>query len=300
MTDIRDHSTGTADPEPAVDRPVVPAHTGSDFTRWLGLATVPLAGLWLLTSLVWSPAEVDMGDAVRLFYIHVPVAIMLSVMCFVATLASAMWLWRRSSGWDCVAVSAAELALLYGVLTLATGAIWGKPTWGTYWTWDPRLTTSAFLVAIILGYHSVRRVDASGGVEGTVPAALVGLLLFPNSLVVRYSVDWWRGLHQDATINTLDPQIEGLMHLASFLGVVVLGLVSLWLFVHRFRVAYLEKQAMGVELDAAVAARRAEQIDGGPDEQVPPGADGEVVTAADGGAEITDDEVADEDVVEGR
>jgi heme exporter protein C len=203
-----------------------------------------------------------MGEAVRLFYVHVPVAILLSVMCFVATLSSAMWLRRRTPGWDGLAVASAEIALLYGVLTLGTGAIWGKPTWGTYWTWDPRLTTSALLVVIIFGYHALRRVDPSGGAEGSVPAALVGLLLFPNAILVRYSVDWWRSLHQDATINTLDPRIEGDMHLAAFLGVVVFGMVTVWLMVHRFRVSYLEKQALDAELATAVAERRAELVEG--------------------------------------
>lgn len=255
---------GAADPGrpegTAPAREVAPGHTGSAMTRALGLAALPAIALWMMYSLAWSPAERDMGDAVRLFYVHVPVVAYLSLACVLTTVSSAMWLWRRSGGWDALAVSTAELALVLGVLTLVTGSIWGRPTWGTYWTWDPRLTTSAMLVVLIVGYLVLRwaALDSGGGSPNLVPAAVVGLLFLPNVVLVRYSVDWWRSLHQSATINTLDPKIEGDMLVAWAFGMLSCGLVFVWLLVHRFRVAHLVQQAGRHDLEAAIAARRAE------------------------------------------
>lgn len=243
-----------------------PAHTSSPLTRVLGWIMLPAFVSWVLYSLVWSPADAEMEDAVRLFYIHVPVVIFLSLACILATVASAMWLRRRSSGWDALAFASAELAAVLGALTLVTGAIWGRPTWGTYWSWDPRLTTSALLFVLTLGYLAVRRLSPDGGATGSVPAAVVGLLLLPNVIVVRYSVDWWDSLHQSATVNTLDPEIEGDMFVAWGFGMLTAGLVFAWLLIHRFRVAYLEQQVQNVELEAAVAARRAEASGGVPAE----------------------------------
>lgn len=235
-----------------------PAHTGSRATRLLGLAALAMSVLWVLYGLVWSPPEVDMGDVVRLLYVHVPAATLLYVACALTTVSSAMWLRRRSSGWDALAISAAELAAIFGALTLLTGSIWGRPTWGTYWTWDPRLTTTALLEVLIIGYLALRRVEPSGGVGGYTPAAVLGLLLLPNVVIVRYSVDWWRSLHQGATLNTLTPTIEGDMLVALVLGLLTGALVFIWLLVHRFRVAYLAQQVGQHDLEAAIAARRAE------------------------------------------
>jgi heme exporter protein C len=235
-----------------------PEHTGSQATRVLGLAALVSAVFWALHGLVWSPPEVDMGDVVRLLYVHVPAATLLYAACAITTVSSAMWLRRRTPGWDALAVSAAELAAVFGVLTLLTGSIWGRPTWGTYWTWDPRLTTTALLQVLIIGYLALRRVEPSGGAVGYTPAAIVGLLLLPNVVIVRYSVDWWRSLHQGATLNTLTPSIEGDMLVSLMLGLLTGGLVFLWLMIHRFRVAHLEQQVGQYDLEAAVAARRAE------------------------------------------
>jgi heme exporter protein C len=236
----------------------VPEHTGSQATRVLGLAALVSAVFWALHGLIWSPPEVDMGDVVRLLYVHVPAATLLYVACAITTISSAMWLRRRTPGWDALALSAAELAAVFGVLTLLTGSIWGRPTWGTYRTWDPHLTTTALLQVLIIGYLALRRVEPSGGTAGYTPAAIVGLLLLPNVVIVRYSVDWWRSLHQGATLNTLTPSIEGDMLVSLMLGLLTGGLVFLWLMIHRFRVAHLEQQVGHYDLEAAVAARRAE------------------------------------------
>ncbi len=124
-------------------------------------------------------------------------------------------------------------------------SIWGRPTWGTYWDWDPRITSTTLLFILLVGYLALRRIDNEAGdaAQRGMRGAIVGLLLFPNVVIVHYSVDWWRSLHQTATITRLDPTIEGTMLFTLMLGIVVFGLVFAWLLVHRFRVGWLEERA---------------------------------------------------------
>lgn len=234
-----------------------PLHTGSRATRALGIAALAAIALWALYGLVWSPADREMGDLVRLLYVHVPVAILLYAGAGLTTFASLMWLRRRTPGWDSLAVAAAELGVVFGVLTLLTGSIWGKPTWNTFWTWDARLTSTALLEVLLIGYLAVRKVDPSPS-GGSVRASVLGLLLFPNVIIVHYSVDWWRSLHQPATVTRLDPTIEGDMLVALMVGMLAGALTFAWLLLHRFRVAWLEQQVERHDLAAAVADRRAE------------------------------------------
>jgi heme exporter protein C len=234
-----------------------PASTGSRATRVIGLLALAAIGLLALYGLVISPADAEMADAVRLYYVHVPSAICLALGCVVTTVASAMWLRRRSAGWDALAGAGGEVALVFAVITLVTGSLWGRPTWGTYWTWDARLTSTAVLTALLVGYLAMRRLDLDPDAR-SVRAAVLGLLLVPNFVVVNRSVEWWRSLHQDSTLFRLDPAIEGDMLVAAMVGYLAFGLVFTWLMIHRFRVAWLEQAADRVDLDAALAARRAE------------------------------------------
>lgn len=250
---------GTTDTTPCTGPPAAPgpAHTGSPATRVLGLAALAALALLVLYGLVVSPADREMADSVRLMYVHVPAATLLYVGCAFTTLASAMWLWKRTPGWDALAETGAEVALVFAVVTLMTGSLWGRPTWGTYWTWDARLTSTAVLTALLVGYLALRRLDLDPDAR-SVRAAVLGLLLVPNVVVVNRSVEWWRSLHQDSTLMRLDPQIEGDMLVALMIGFLAGGLVFAWLMVHRFRVAWLAQQADRIDLDAALAARRAE------------------------------------------
>ncbi|MGH9290779.1 MAG: cytochrome c biogenesis protein CcsA [Acidimicrobiales bacterium] len=234
-----------------------PAHTGSRASRILGGLALGSIALLVLYGLVWSPPDAEMADSVRLMYIHVPAASFLYTGCFVTTIASAMWLRRRTPGWDALAGASAEIALVFAAVTLGTGSLWGRPTWGTYWTWDARLTSTALLSALLVGYLALRRLDVDPSARST-RAAVLGLLLVPNVIIVNRSVEWWRSLHQRSTLVKLDPAIEGEMLVALMVGFLAVGLVFTWLLVHRFRVAWLEYQSERLDLDAALAERRAE------------------------------------------
>jgi heme exporter protein C len=232
--------------------------TGSRSTLVLGALALVGVAVFIPLGLVLSPEDVVQNDLVRMFYIHVPVAVLAFLSCFVTGVGSLVYLWKRSTWWDTLAYAGAELGAVFTALTLVSGSLWGRPAWGTYWEWDARLTSTAMLMLLLLGYLALRK--APGTAESQAKrSAVVGLLLVPNVIIVRQSVDWWRSLHQPATINLLgNTHIEGLMLFTFFVGLVVMGLVWLWLLVHRFRVAWLEHQLDQLDLDTAIAARRAE------------------------------------------
>jgi heme exporter protein C len=234
--------------------------TSSGATRVLG--GLSLAGLALLLAyaLVWSPADVVQRDSVRIMYVHVPTAILAFTACGLTTLASAMWLRRRSEGWWVLGGASAEVGLVFTAATLITGSIWGRPTWGTYWDWDPRITSTTLLFILLVGFLALRQVDNESGdaAQRGMRGAIVGLLLLPNVMIVHYSVDWWRSLHQKATITRLDPTIEGTMLFTLMLGIVVFALVFAWLLLHRFRVGWLEERVGASRIDEALSERRAE------------------------------------------
>jgi heme exporter protein C len=268
-----------------------PASTASTATRVIGLLALAGVALLVLYGLVISPADREMADSVRLMYVHVPSATYLYLGCFVTTVASGLWLWKRTPGWDALAEAGAEVGLVFAAITLLTGSLWGRPTWGTYWTWDARLTSTAVLTALLVGYLALRRLDLDPDARST-RAAVLGLLLVPNVIVVNRSVEWWRSLHQESTLVRLDPTIEGDMLTALMVGFLAIGLVFTWLMIHRFRLAWLEQQADRVDLDEALAARRAEArgaaVDPAPAEPPTTATDPEPPESPDGAAAPTE------------
>lgn len=237
----------------------VPDSTGSRGTRVVGvLALISLAALALF-GLVLSPPDANQGEVVRILYVHVPSATFAYIGCFLTTIGSAIFLWRKSRWWETVAYAGAEIAAVFTTIVLVTGMIWGRPTWGVYWVWDARLTSTAMLLMLLLGYLAVRRLPADHDVR-TRRAAIIGLLLVPNVMIVRQSVQWWRTLHQKPTLlsNGVGAKIEGLMLFSLFVGFIAIGLVFVWLLIHRFRLAWLEDQVDEAGLDVAIAERRAE------------------------------------------
>jgi heme exporter protein C len=238
--------------------------TSSPAVRVLGWLTAASLALTAFMALVVSPSDVNMGDSVRLLYLHVPTAWLAMYVSFgITTLASVLYLWKRTRSrfWDLTAGASAEIGVLFLGLTLLIGSIWGRITWGVWWTWDARLTTTAVLFVLYLGYLAVRRVPASPEVQSR-RAAIVALAAFLDVPIVHYAVEWWRTLHQDASLGSprrlLDPQITGTMAWTLFLGVVAFTLLYAWLMAHRFRLAWLEDRVGDRELQAAIDERRAE------------------------------------------
>lgn len=227
-------------------------------TRSIGALALISTMFLLLLGLVWSPPEVDQADAVRLFYLHVPSAIVALYLAFGVTLVgSIMYLRNRSTFWDLLAYAAAEVGVLFCAFVLITGMLWGRPTWGVYWQWDPRLTSTTVTFVLYLGYLAVRRMDLEPVVRSR-RAAILGIVSFANLIIVRQSVQWWRSIHQSTTFG-VDTQLDGLMLFTFFWGLVTFTLIFTWLLMHRFRLAWYEHQASAVSLDEAIAARLSER-----------------------------------------
>jgi heme exporter protein C len=236
--------------------------TSSVATRVLGIIVLAGSALVVWLSFVATPPDVVQGEAVRLLYVHVPSVTVAYVACLITFVSSAMWLWKRSEWWDLVGSSAAEIAAVFTAVTLLSGMVWGQATWGTAWEWDPRLTSTLVLFLLLVGYQALRAASPDR-LSRARRSAVVGLLLVPNIIVVNRSVQWWRSLHQDATLfrTDLDFRIEGLM-LFTWMFATVVGLVLLvWMMLHRFRIGWLANRAEEHRLDDALTARRAEADD---------------------------------------
>ncbi len=239
-----------------------PEGTGSRASRILGIVILVLTAGFLFVALVASKPDQSLdaqGQLVRIMYVHVPAAIACYTAFAVTAVASAMELWKRTQGWDALAAASAEVGVVFTVLTLVTGSIWGHQTWGTWWEWDPRLTSTALMFVMYVAYLALRRaiVDPASRAK---QSAILGLIAFINVPIVHYSVDWWRSLHQTATVATLDPQIDGLRLFALFYGMILGMLVFVWLMIHRFRLEYASLQLEARGLDVALEERRAEAV----------------------------------------
>lgn len=267
-TPTEPHRTITRPSDVVTDATPVPstpvATSGSRTTRVLGIVLVPALALWAYLALLGSPADANQGQVVRLLYVHVPIVVIAYAACVLSAVASGVWLWKRTQWWDLVAASAAEIATVMVAATLVVGSIYGKPTWGVFWTWDARLTATAMLMLLLLGYLAVRGIPASTAVRGR-RSAIVAMLFIPNIIIVNQSVVWWRSLHQDPTLFrlSLSPSIEGLMLFTLVYSFAVGLLFFVWLLIHRFRVAYLQDQVDEVGLDLALEERREQGWDDG-------------------------------------
>lgn len=238
------------------DAPPIPPHTGSIGTRRLGIAALVLLGATLLFGLVISPPEQTQRDAARLLYVHLPTIAVTYTAFFITLVGSVIYLRKQSVFWDLLAGAAAEIGVLFCAFVLVSGALWGKPTWGVYWEWDPRLTSTTVLFVMYIGYLAIRRLELPADVRSR-RAAVLGIVSFLNVFIVHYSVRWWRGLHQGQTLG-VDTKIDGMMLFTLFLSLVAFMTVFAWLLVHRFRVAWLARQVDRLGLARALAERRAE------------------------------------------
>jgi len=162
-----------------------------------------LAGLALTAGLVMAfgvaPREATQGNVQRIMYLHVP-AILVAYLAFgVVLVASVIHLWGRAAGADRLAHASAEVGVVFTGINIATGAIWGKPTWGTWWTWDARLTSVSIMFVIYLGYLLLRAMIEDRERAARF-AAVLGIVAALDIPLVHFSVYWWRTLHQPATL----------------------------------------------------------------------------------------------------
>ncbi|MCI0843736.1 MAG: cytochrome c biogenesis protein CcsA [Chloroflexi bacterium] len=179
-------------------------HTGSlGRLPSLKTALAAITGVMMLVDLylifMVAPTDSVLGHVQRVFYFHVPIAIMSFLAFFVVFIGSLMFLIKRTPKWDAIAHASAEVGVVFVTLALITGIIWARPIWNTWWTWEPRLTTTLILWLIYVAYLMVRSYAPSQS-KGAIYAAVVGIIGFIDVPIVYYSVVWWRSIHPSPVV----------------------------------------------------------------------------------------------------
>jgi len=232
--------------------------------RLFGIAVVAALAVTGALALVVSPDDAQQGDAVRLLYLHVPTAWIAYLAFFVTAISSILWLVPRTrrATWDLLAGASAEVGVIFTGLTLVLGSLWGRPVWGVWWEWDARLTTTAILFFLYLGYLALRRTGATADERGK-RCAIAALIAFADVPIVHFSVTWWQTLHQTGTVFNpeMNATIHGSMAFTLVFAVGAFTLLYAYLVQLRLRVAELEEGLEDRELELAIAERvRAEQV----------------------------------------
>ena len=175
-------------------------------TKKKGTARKILGGLALLFillglyfGLIKAPPDANQGEVQRIMYLHIPSILTAYLAFFIVFVGSCLYLWKEARRDDILAHSAAEVGVLFTALTIIEGSIWGKPTWGVWWTWDARLTLTALLLLIFVGYLMLRSLIEDQH-RSAVCGAVMGIIGFIDIPLIHMSVYWWRTLHQPPSI----------------------------------------------------------------------------------------------------
>ncbi len=209
---------------------------------WLVVLTVlapvaVIAAQWY--GLTYSPSAEDFQDSQKIMYVHVPSAWNAFLAFFVVFWASVVYLIKRTERSDLLAATAAEIGAVFTGLTLMLGSIWGRWAWGVWWTWDARLTSTAVLFIIFVGYLSLRSFTEDPERRATWSAG-VGIFGALNVPIVYMSVRWWRTLHQvQSTPDTMTPVYKWALRANAVAFLLVLIVFISW----RYRAARIERQA---------------------------------------------------------
>jgi heme exporter protein C len=212
------------------------------FVPWLGAlcAIIMVAGLY--AGLIVAPADYQQGESYRIMFIHVPSAWMSMFVYVVMAAAGAITLIWRMKIAEIVASASAPLGASFTFLALATGSLWGKPMWGTWWVWDARLTSELILLFLYLGFMALESAieDQRTAARATSILALVGVINIP---IIHYSVFWWNTLHQGPTVSKLDaPSIHPSMLTPLLLMAVAFKLYYFSVLLIRARAGVLDRE----------------------------------------------------------
>ncbi len=224
----------------------------SRWLPWLAFFSTMILMFGLVWGLAFAPPDYQQGDSFRIIYIHVPAASLgMSIYVFMAIASVVSWVWKIKLA-DMLAKSCAPLGAVFTAIALITGAIWGKPTWGTWWEWDARLTSMLILFFLYMGIIALRSAinQREIAAQATGVLALVGLINLP---IIKYSVDWWNTLHQSATFKLLEkPAMPPEMWLPLLISLLGFYCLFAWLVLFYTRNEILEREAKSQWLRAQV------------------------------------------------
>lgn len=221
---------------------------GSLAAKGFGAAAGLLLATGLYLGLVVVPPDAVQGQVQRIMYLHVPSIITAYLAFFVVFCTSILYLWKRDLRFDAVAVASAEIGVVFTGVTLATGSIWGKSTWGVWWTWDARLTLTAILFTIYVGYLMLRSFaeDPRAAARYGAVLAIIGFLDIPMN---HFAVYWWRTLHQPSSIlRPGGPSVASIMLVPLAVNFAGLVLLYTYFLVERVRLERIRHRAAEVRL----------------------------------------------------
>ncbi|HMQ11226.1 MAG TPA: cytochrome c biogenesis protein CcsA [Oligoflexia bacterium] len=209
-----------------------------------------LSALMLVLSLVYvlvfTPEEQSQGFVQKIFYIHVSSAITMYFGFFIAFVTSIMHLWDKKRVWDHMAYAGVEVGYIFCCIVLCTGPLWAKPIWGTFWTWEPRLTTT-FLLFLMYTAYLVLRQYLKGQKQETRIAAVIAIIAFLDVPLIHYSVKLWRGIHP--SVISEKNGLPTSMQQALLLMMCSLIFVFLMMWWERFKLFKLEAQLKQQQLE---------------------------------------------------
>ena len=213
------------------------------FLEWGSILGLIGCGLWIFLKL---PIETSQGFPQKIMYLHVPTFIATYLAFFVVFAFSIAYLWKRDLMFDQIAKVSAEVGLIFCALLLVTGAIWGRPTWGTYWVWDARLTTTLLLFLIFMGYFLLRMSVNDRDKEARL-ASVLGIIGCLDIPIIHKSVEWWRTLHQPSTLFKVDsgkasPSISPELLTPLIASTIVMLLFYLYLLLLRYKTEIRREQ----------------------------------------------------------
>jgi len=223
----------------------MPQVTGKKRKGILGAATLVFIIAGLYWGLIKAPPDAYQGDSQRIMYLHIPSILIAYLSFFLVFVGSCLYLWKREKRDDNLAHAAAEIGVLFTALTIVEGSIWGRPTWGVWWTWDARLTLTAILLLIFIGYLMLRALveDESRAASS---AAILGIIGFLDIPLIHMSVYWWRTLHQPPSILRPDKvpweNIHPELLTALAINFVAFVLLYFYMLSHRLRLGEMHEE----------------------------------------------------------
>ena len=202
--------------------------------------------LGLLESLILSPEDYLQSDAVRIMYVHVPAAwISLGIFSFIAFLSLGIFIFKNKN-FTIIAKSFAPSGLVFNLIALVTGSIWGKPTWGTWWAWDPRITSMLVLFLFYILYIVSWRLFENDNAAKI--SSLVAIAGFVNVPIIKFSVDWWASLHQPSSVNILsETTIHSSMLIPLLLMTAAFALFSILIFLMKYNIELIKIKTKGLD-----------------------------------------------------
>ena len=189
-----------------------------------------MMALTLYMVYMWVPTEQNLGISQRIFYFHVPLGWIGMVSIIVVAVASILHLYSGKQKWDDLAYSTAELGIIFASLILITGAIWGKPVWGVWWTWDAKLTTTLVLWFIYVGYLMVRAYGPAG-TQGRRFASVIALIGAIDAPIIYKATDWWRSAHPERNVPS---DLNEQMALTLLVSVLTFTVLYVYLLMERY------------------------------------------------------------------